>query len=155
MELDLQIGVQRPQAPPLGDLPIGYQFSPIGFPVQLVGGEEDSVVKHAFQLEVGFDLGLIDVVLGLAELPGVKKEDIEVSIDGNHIAISAEVKKEHEEKNGERVLRSERYYGKFSRSFQLAQDVDESTAQAKYSDGVLQLVLPKKAAVSAKKLYIQ
>ena len=90
-----------------------------------------------------------------AELPGVKKEDINVSIDGNHIAISAEVKKEHEEKNGERVLRSERYYGKFSRSFQLAQDVDESTAQAKYSDGVLQLVLPKKAAVSAKKLCVQ
>ena len=90
-----------------------------------------------------------------AELPGVKKEDINVSIDGNHIAISAEVKKEHEEKNGERVLRSERYYGKFSRSFQLSQDVDESTAQAKYSDGVLQLVLPKKAPVSAKKLSIQ
>lgn len=90
-----------------------------------------------------------------AELPGVKKEDINVSIDGNHIAISAEVKKDHEEKNGERVLRSERYYGKFSRSFQLSQDVDESTAQAKYSDGVLQLVLPKKAAVSAKKLSIQ
>ena len=90
-----------------------------------------------------------------AELPGVKKEDINVSIDGSHIAISAEVKKEHEEKNGDRVLRSERYYGKFSRSFQLAQDVDESKAQAKYSDGVLQLVLPKKAVVSAKKLYIQ
>jgi len=90
-----------------------------------------------------------------AELPGVKKEDINVSIDGNHIAISAEVKKEREEKNGERVLRSERYYGKFSRSFQLSQDVDESTAQAKYSDGVLQLVLPKKAPVSAKKLSIQ
>ncbi|MGH8754697.1 MAG: Hsp20/alpha crystallin family protein, partial [Burkholderiales bacterium] len=63
--------------------------------------------------------------------------------------------KEHEEKNGDRVLRSERYYGKFSRSFQLAQDVDESKAEAKYSDGVLQLVLPKKAVVSAKKLYIQ
>jgi HSP20 family protein len=90
-----------------------------------------------------------------AELPGVKKEDINVSIDGSQIAISAEVKKEHEEKNGERVLRSERYYGKFSRSFQLAQDVDESAAQAKYSDGVLQLVLPKKAEISAKKLYVQ
>ena len=90
-----------------------------------------------------------------AEIPGVKKEDINVSIDGSHITISAEVKKEHEEKNGERVLRSERYYGKFSRSFQLAQDVDESEAQAKYSDGVLQLVLPKKAAVSARKLSIQ
>ena len=90
-----------------------------------------------------------------AELPGVKKEDINVSIDGSQIAISAEVKKEREEKNGEHVLRSERYYGKFSRSFQLAQDVDESKAEAKYTDGVLQLVLPKKAAVSAKQLSIQ
>jgi len=90
-----------------------------------------------------------------AELPGVKKEDINVSIDGSQISINAEVKKEHEEKDGERVLRSERYYGKFSRSFALSQDVDESTAQAKYSDGVLELILPKKAAVSAKKLYIQ
>jgi HSP20 family protein len=90
-----------------------------------------------------------------AELPGVKKEDINVSIDGSQISINAEVKKEHEEKDGERLLRSERYYGKFSRSFALSQDVDESTAQAKYSDGVLELILPKKAAVSAKKLYIQ
>jgi HSP20 family protein len=85
----------------------------------------------------------------------VKKEDINVSIDGSQISINAEVKKEHEEKDGERVLRSERYYGKFSRSFALSQDVDESTAQAKYSDGVLELILPKKTAVSAKKLYIQ
>ncbi|HXZ96569.1 MAG TPA: Hsp20/alpha crystallin family protein [Burkholderiales bacterium] len=89
-----------------------------------------------------------------AELPGVKKEDINVSIDGSHVAINAEVKKEHEEKDGERVLRSERFFGKFSRSFQLDQDVDESKAEAKYTDGVLQLVLPKKAAVSAKRLSI-
>jgi HSP20 family protein len=89
-----------------------------------------------------------------AELPGVKKEDINVSIDGNRIAINAEIRKEHEEKDGQRVLRSERYFGKFSRSFQLNQDVDESKAEAKYTDGVLQLVLPKKAAVSAKRLTI-
>lgn len=90
-----------------------------------------------------------------AEIPGVKKEDIQVSIDGNLLSISAEVKKEKEEKQGEKVLRSERYYGKVSRSFTLGQDVDDSAAQAKYADGVLELTLPKKAVSSAKKLAIQ
>lgn len=90
-----------------------------------------------------------------ADIPGVKKEDIHVTIEGNQVSISAEVKKEKEEKQGEKVLRSERYYGKVARSFTLAQDVDEAKAQAKYADGVLELTLPKKAASSAKKLAIQ
>lgn len=90
-----------------------------------------------------------------ADIPGVKKEDIHVTIEGNQVSISAEVKKEKEEKQGEKVLRSERYYGKVARSFTLAQDVDEAKAQAKYADGVLELTLPKKAANSAKKLAIQ
>lgn len=90
-----------------------------------------------------------------AEIPGVKKEDIHVSIDGNLLSISAEVKKEKEEKQGEKVLHSERYFGKVSRSFTLAHDVDDSAAQAKYTDGVLELTLPKKAASTTKKLKIQ
>ncbi len=89
-----------------------------------------------------------------AEIPGVKKEDIHVSIDGNQIAISAEVKNEKEVKDGEKLLRSERYYGKVSRAFTLAQDVDEEASQAKYNDGVLELVLVKKAAVKSKRLTI-
>ncbi len=91
----------------------------------------------------------------LAEMPGVKKEDIHVSIDGNQVSISAEVKNEKEVKEGERLLRSERYFGSAARSFSLAQDVDESTAQAKYADGVLELTLPKKAAAASKRLVIQ
>jgi HSP20 family protein len=90
-----------------------------------------------------------------ADIPGVKKDDIHVTIEGNQVSISAEVKKEKEEKQGDKVLRSERYYGKVARSFTLAQDVDEATAQAKYADGVLELTLPKKAVSSAKKLAIQ
>lgn len=89
-----------------------------------------------------------------AEIPGVKKDDIHVSIDGNHVSISAEVKQEKETKDGEKVLRSERYYGKVSRAFTLGQDVDESAAQAKYNDGVLELALPKKAVTKARKLTI-
>jgi HSP20 family protein len=89
-----------------------------------------------------------------AELPGVKKEDIHVAIDGNQVTISGEVKKEREEKKGEEVVRSERCYGKVSRSFALAQEVDEAKAEAKYADGVLTLSLPTKARASARKLTV-
>ena len=90
-----------------------------------------------------------------AEIPGVKKEDINISIEGDQVAISAEVKNEKDVKDGERVLRSERYYGKVYRAFQLGQPIDENAAAAKYSDGVLELTLPKKAATSAKRITIQ
>lgn len=90
-----------------------------------------------------------------AEIPGVKKDEINISIDGDQIAISAEVKNEKDVKEGERVLRSERYYGKVYRAFQLGQPVDEDAAQAKYTDGILELTLPKKAAASAKRITIQ
>ena len=90
-----------------------------------------------------------------AEIPGVKKEDVHVTIDGNQVAISAEVKNEKEVKEGEKVLRSERYYGKVSRAFTLGQDVDEASAQAKYDNGVLELRLPKQVAAKAKRLTIE
>jgi HSP20 family protein len=89
-----------------------------------------------------------------AEIPGVEKENIHVTIDGAHVNISAEVRKENEVKEGTVTLRSERYYGKVSRSFVLEHEIDESSADAHYKDGVLQLTLPKKAVTSAKKLTI-
>jgi HSP20 family protein len=90
-----------------------------------------------------------------AELPGVSKDDIHVTIDGNTVSINAEVKKTSEEKEGDKVLRSERYYGKVYRSFSLGQDVDEAGAKAKFDKGVLELVLPKKAITAARKLAIE
>lgn len=90
-----------------------------------------------------------------AEVPGVKKEDIQVSIDGNQVSISAEVKGEKEEKQGEKVLRTERHYGKVYRAFSLAQDVDQEGARANYENGVLELTLPKRAASAQKRLTIQ
>ena len=89
-----------------------------------------------------------------AEMPGVKKDDIHVQIDGNRVSISAEVKRESEQKEGERVLRSERYYGSVGRTFQLASEIDEGAANAKFEDGVLTLTLPKKQAPAAKRLQI-
>jgi HSP20 family protein len=90
-----------------------------------------------------------------AEVPGVKKEDIHVSIDGNQVSITAEVKREKEDRQGERVLRTERYYGKVQRTFTLGQDVDQDSAAARYENGVLELTLPKKASSAQRRLTVQ
>jgi HSP20 family protein len=90
-----------------------------------------------------------------ADIPGVRKEDIDIRIDRNQVTISAEVKKEKEEKKDGRVLRSERQYGYASRTFALASEVDDGKAEAKYLNGVLELKLPKKATSATKKLAIE
>jgi HSP20 family protein len=90
-----------------------------------------------------------------AELAGVKKEDIQVTIDGSEVTLAAEVKREREVTQDERVLHTERTFGKVSRSFSLPQEVDESKAEAKFRDGVLELTLPKKAAAARKQVTIQ
>jgi HSP20 family protein len=113
------------------------------------GGE---VPVRSMKVDVAEQNGDYKVV---AELPGVKKEDIKVNIDGDAVSITAEARVEKEAKEGERVLHSERFVGKVSRAFRLAEEIDESRASAKYSDGVLELTLPKKAAPAAKQLTIQ
>lgn len=89
-----------------------------------------------------------------AEIPGVRKEDIQIDIDENKVSISAEVKKETEEKKDDRVIRSERQYGYASRSLWLDKPVDQSKSKATYENGVLELTLPKKVASTAKRLTI-
>lgn len=92
-----------------------------------------------------------------AEIPGVKKEDIKVSIDGNRVSISAEAKSEKEEKggNGARTVVREIFYGSASRAFTLAHEVDDKAAVAKYEDGMLKLTLPKRKEAVSKTLRIQ
>jgi len=89
-----------------------------------------------------------------AELPGVKKDEINVEIEGNEVTISAETRRE-DARDGEKFLRLERAFGKTARRFALPQDLDETKAVAKFADGVLELTLPKKAAVSGRKVEIQ
>jgi HSP20 family protein len=89
-----------------------------------------------------------------ADIPGVRKEDIDVRIDGNQVTIAAEVKQDKEEKKDGRVLRSERRYGYASRCFTLGSAVDANAADAKYSNGVLELKLPKKAGTEGKRISI-
>lgn len=90
----------------------------------------------------------------VAEMPGVRKDDISVSIDGSQVTISAEVKREAEQKDGERVLRSERYYGKMQRQFVLEHPIDDAKAEARYTDGVLELALPKSEAAMPKRISV-
>ncbi|MGV3741637.1 MAG: Hsp20/alpha crystallin family protein [Burkholderiaceae bacterium] len=89
-----------------------------------------------------------------ADLPGVKKDDINISIDGNQVTVSAEIKEEKEERE-KGMIRSERYVGQQYRSFALPNEVDEANAQAKYENGVLQLTLPKKSGSSRKQVPVQ
>ena len=91
-----------------------------------------------------------------AELPGAKKDDIHVAIDGAQVTLTAEVKQEKEAASqDERVLHTERVFGKVTRSFTLPQELDEAKAEAKFRDGVLELTLPKKAAAPRKQISIQ
>lgn len=90
-----------------------------------------------------------------AEIPGVSKEDIHVEIEGNVVTLRAEVKQQDKQTSDEKVLRTERYYGAVSRSFQLPQDVDNAAAKAKYDNGLLTLTLPKKSNPAGKRLVIE
>lgn len=115
-------------------------------PVRVEGAPEVQIKMDVREDDKGYTVH--------ADIPGVKKEDIHVTIDGNQVSISAESRQEKEIKEGEKVLRAERYFGKASRTFSVASDIDETNAQARYADGVLELTLPKKIAATSKKLVI-
>ena len=90
-----------------------------------------------------------------AELPGVKKEDLHITIDGDRVNIGAEVKQYDQQSKDENVIRSERYFGSVSRSFQLPVMVDESSSEAKYEDGILDLTLSKKVNAGSKRIQVK
>lgn len=139
-----------PRIDPLGDL-VDDLFK--GFFVRPVAYEgRGDVAAPRMKVDVAEKDGAYTVT---AELPGVKKEDIQVTIDGAQVTLAAEVKREKEVSQDERVLHTERVYGKATRSFTLPQEVDEAKAEAKFRDGVLELVLPKKAAAERKRISIQ
>jgi HSP20 family protein len=129
---------------PLDDLFRGFFVRPVDYGTQ---SEAPAMKIDVREQESGY--------LVHAEIPGVKKEDIHVAVDGPVVSISAERRDEKDVREGERLLRSERYVGKISRSFQLAQEIDEAHVTARYAEGVLELSLPKKVAAQARKITIQ
>jgi HSP20 family protein len=105
--------------------------------------------------EIRLDVSEDDQVYRVkAEIPGVEKNDIDLSIEGNQIAISAEIKRESKPKEGERDIHSERYYGKVYRAFSTPTDVDSAKAEANYEKGVLTVTLPKKGNGQSRKVAI-
>lgn len=89
-----------------------------------------------------------------AEMPGFNKDDISVSVSGDQVSISAETKKEKEEKKGDKIIHRECYYGKQFRSFTLLQAADETAVTARYENGVLSLELAKKPGNDTRKIKI-
>jgi HSP20 family protein len=89
-----------------------------------------------------------------AEIPGVKKEDLNVTVDAGKLTIAAEIKQFDQAKEGEKIVRSERYYGSLARSFQLPLEVDQDASTAKYENGILELILTKKMSTGVKKLKV-
>ncbi len=90
-----------------------------------------------------------------ADLPGVTKNDLKVSVDGPRVTIEAEVRRETERKEGESVVHAERVVRRYARSFELPHEVDDAQAAAKLEHGVLTLTLPKKQAAASRLLQIQ
>ena len=90
-----------------------------------------------------------------AEIPGAKKGDIRVTVDGSFVSISAEVKNEKEEKSGGRVILKETYHGSASRGFSLAHEIDSKAVVAKLDDGILNLMLPKREGAAARAIAVQ
>ncbi len=129
---------------PLDDLFRGFFVRPVDF------GSQPDAPALAIDVEERENGYVVH-----AEIPGVKKDDIHVAVDGAVVSITAERREEKNVKDDARVLRAERYFGKVSRSFQLAQEIDEAQVTAKYADGVLELALPKKAATQARRITIQ
>jgi len=119
-------------------------------PVAYNGGAETALPR--MKVDVAEKNG---AYLVTAELPGVRKDDINVTVDGTQVTLAAEVKREREAAQDERVLHTERTFGKVTRSFTLPQELDEEKVEAKYRDGILELTLPKKAAAQRKQIAIQ
>jgi HSP20 family protein len=151
--------IRRNNAPLAGYRPIEDQFGRLV--ENMLGDMFGPLARAGGFSEDGMTLPRLDVTENentfevQAELPGVKKDDVRVSIDGNRVSIEAECQQANEQRQGEQVVYSERSTRKYQRSFMLPSEVDDNGAAAKLEDGVLRLTLPKKSGASARRLTIQ
>ena len=130
--------------------PVADLFQGFFRPMRSLGFEAETPLS-----DIKIDVSESDTAYTVkAEMPGVDKKDIDVKVDGNVVSISAKAERNKEMKEGERVIRRERYSGVISRSFSLASDIDEGASSAQYQDGVLSLTLQKKKDAPQKRLEI-
>jgi len=120
------------------------------WPATVRSGEVPATVRARMDVVDKGDRYLVTV-----DLPGVRKEDIRIAVEGAQVSIAAESRTQSDPQNGEQVLHSERYSASYARSFELPQEVTEDGAEAKFEDGVLHLTLPKKAQTSARQIRVQ
>lgn len=123
-----------------------------GFWVRPIGGAGEAEAAPQIKIDLTENGSSYTV---RAEIPGAKKEDIKVEIEGNRVSISAEIKREQEEKKDDKVIHRECYQGSSYRSFTLESEVDDAKAQARYDNGMLELTLPKKNGSGAKQLQVK
>lgn len=116
-------------------------------------GESNGVVRRVASMPLNVSETEAAYVVQ-AEIPGVGKDEIKVEIEGDRVSVSAEVANKSEQKEGERLIRQERYEGSVARTLQFGSEIDEESASASYENGVLVLTLPKKAANSVRRLSI-
>lgn len=125
------------------DFPFGYQIAPLhGDPLPRPGQLKVDIKENNGKLVIQ------------AEIPGVKKDDIDVSIDNNVLTIGAEISQYDEDRDNDKVLHSERYYGAVKRSISLPSEVATDQAEARYEDGMLTLTLPKASPDKAQKIAV-
>ncbi len=87
------------------------------------------------------------------DLPGVKKEEVSIEVEDNVLKVSVERKQDFDEQN-EKIIHSERYYGKMERLLRFNEFLDSENISASYKDGVLNLILPKKVQSKSKKISV-
>jgi HSP20 family protein len=131
---------------PLDELLSGFFVRPMSLD-HLSGDRPTGLRMDVYETETAYRV--------VADVPGVQKEDIHISIVGSEVAVSAEVKQEHAVGSEEKLLVRERFAGKYQRVLTLGHEIDESKAQAKYVNGVLELTLPKSESSLPKRITIQ
>ena len=146
----MELNVRREPVVSLFDELFSDFFNRGGWPVAARTANLPSVTRARMDVVDKGDKYAVTV-----DLPGVRKEDIRVSIEGPRVSIAAETKGEKETKEGDRVLHTERYATSYARSFELPAEVTEDNADAKYENGVLTLTLPKRAAVASRRLTVK
>ncbi len=123
-------------------------------------GWYDSMIRKFFSPELRGWVPAIDIAENngnievRAEIPGMNKEDLKVTVDGGMLSISGERKKESETKD-KKYHRIERYYGKFSRTINLPYETDPSKVKATYKDGILTITLPKPESAKTKEIEVE
>ncbi len=125
------------------DFPLGYSIAPLhGDPLPAPSKIKIDVKENG------------DTLIVHAEVPGVRKDDLDISVDNNVLTISAEVSQYDADQENDKVIHSERYYGAVQRSISLPAEVSIEDATARYEDGILVLELPKAAQEAKKKIAV-